>query len=266
MAELAFDTSGPTGSVAVAKGGSVLARAVLREQGAHAASLVPAIQAVLAEAGIERGRLEGIVVGEGPGSFTGVRVAAATAKGLAHALGLPVRAVSSLAAAAFAAEVGPVRYALFDARAERVYGGCWGVGSDHVEELVAPHAGELRDVLAGEVPGGAVFVGDGAEKHRAAIEGAGFPVAEPDAVRTLADGLLDYVGRVDVEPVDDHLRLGALVRAGVQRGTPLVGVTDTGDAADEVTIRPLRRKTSTPSWRSRKRPSPPRGGPRPSRA
>ena len=200
---LAFDTSGPVGSVAVAQGAEVLARGVMTRQAGHAALLIPTIDDVLEDAGVDRDEVALVVVGEGPGSFTGVRVAAATAKGLGRALGVPVRAVSSLAAAAFAADAGPIRYALFDARAERVYGACWGVGSDHCEELVSPLAGELRDLLADDVPPGAVFVGDAARKHRALIEAAGYPVVEPDRERPYADGLVAFAARVVGGPVDD---------------------------------------------------------------
>jgi tRNA threonylcarbamoyladenosine biosynthesis protein TsaB len=200
---LAFDTSGPVGSVAVALGAEVLARDVMTRQAGHASRLVPTIDDVLEEAGVDREEIGLIVVGEGPGSFTGVRVAAATAKGLGRALGTPVRAVSSLAAAAFAADAGPIRYALFDARAERVYAACWGVGSDHCEELIAPTAGELRDVLADAVPPGAVFVGDAAQKHRALIEGAGRSVVDPDHERPIADGLIAFTHRVPGSPVAD---------------------------------------------------------------
>ena len=87
---LAFDTSSAVGSVAVGQEGVVLAHAELEEQRKHASALVPAIRTVLLEAGIDKSELDGIVVGEGPGSFTGVRVSAATAKGMAHALGLPL--------------------------------------------------------------------------------------------------------------------------------------------------------------------------------
>jgi hypothetical protein len=61
-----------------------------------------------------------------------------------------------------------------------------------VQELVAPHGGTLRDALAGDVPAGAVFLGDAADRHRAAIEAAGFPVASGPA-ETLAVGLLRYL-------------------------------------------------------------------------
>ena len=197
-AYLAFDTSGACGSVAVGSsadrsGLHITARVFIEERLEQAARLVPAIDEALRAAGVPRTSLAGVVVGEGPGSFTGVRVAAATAKGLAHALEVPLWAISSLAAAALAHDAGPVRYVLFDARGDRVYGACYGVGSARVQELVPPHPGTLRDALAGDVPAGAVFVGDGARRHRAAIEGAGYRVDPGAGARTLAEGLLDWL-------------------------------------------------------------------------
>jgi tRNA threonylcarbamoyladenosine biosynthesis protein TsaB len=202
---LAFDTSGPIGSVAVSHEGEVLARGILNRQAGHASGLVPMIDEVLEDAGVDLAEVTGLAVGEGPGSFTGVRVAAATAKGLSRALDTPIWAISSLAAAAMAVDEGAIRYALFDARSERVYGACFGVGGARVETLVEPHAGELRDVLDGDVPGGAYFVGDAAEKHRAAIEGAGFPVLSPGVDVSLADGLLRYLRArpADLAAVED---------------------------------------------------------------
>jgi tRNA threonylcarbamoyladenosine biosynthesis protein TsaB len=194
------------GWLAVGAGGQLhlRARVVIEQRLEQAARLVPAIDEALLAADIARTQLAGLVVGEGPGSFTGVRVAAATAKGLAHSLDLPIWAVSSLAASALAHDVGTVRYALFDARADRVYGACYGVGSSHVQELVAPHPGTLREALAGDVPAGAVFVGDGALRHRAAIEGAGYAVAPPAGGHSLAEGLLAYLAhRPEAAPVAD---------------------------------------------------------------
>jgi tRNA threonylcarbamoyladenosine biosynthesis protein TsaB len=200
---LALDTSGPHGSVAVGHGSEVIARSTVAEPREHASRLVPTIEGVLREASLPLERIGGVVVGEGPGSFTGVRVAAATAKGLVHALGIPLWAVSSLTAAALAAEgMGSVRYVLFDARGDRVYGACYGVGSAGVEELVAPHGGTLRDALD-DVPAGAVFTGDGSERHRALIEAAGFPV-EPAREDSLAVGLLRYLDlHRQMPPVED---------------------------------------------------------------
>ena len=144
------------------------------EASAHRASntqLLPRIDALLAEQGVARGELACIVVGRGPGSFTGVRIAMATAKGVASALGVGLVGVSSLDAVAWNAqaagvrgplavvadamrkEVYPVRYQLTDEDACRL-------GADRVvkaeaaaAELVAhatetPHAAVTGDALA----------------------------------------------------------------------------------------------------------------------
>ena len=73
----------------------------------HGETLLPAIGRFLGEQNIRRSRLTGIVVGTGPGAFTGLRVGLATAKGLAHGLGIPIVGVSTgqaLIAAARAAQ------------------------------------------------------------------------------------------------------------------------------------------------------------------
>jgi tRNA threonylcarbamoyladenosine biosynthesis protein TsaB len=186
---LAFDTSGPSGSVAVGSGTSVLAALSLEVRQEHASRLVPTIDAVLSEAGLAVSGLGGIVVGEGPGSFTGVRVAAATAKGLAHALGLPLFAFPSLAGAALAEDAGDLRYVLFDARGDRVYGACYRVVEASVETVIEPHGGTLSEALRADAAGRATFVGDGARRHREVIERAGFAVG-PGPSRSLAEGLL----------------------------------------------------------------------------
>lgn len=195
---VAFDTSGAYGSVAVAIGDTLRAGTILPDRAEHASKLLPAIHDVLREAGLEIGDVAGIVVGEGPGSFTGVRVAAATAKGLSGSAGIPLRPVSSLAAAALVAVGdGPssspatgTRYALFDARGDRVYGACYRVGEQALEELVPPHAGRIGDVIGGDVPRGTVFTGDGASRHRPLLEDAGYRVVTEASALPLAPGLL----------------------------------------------------------------------------
>lgn len=208
---LALDTSADTGHVAVARAGRVLARAELARKGAQAATLVPVIGTVLAEAGVDRRELDGVVVGEGPGSFTGVRVAAATAKGVARALGIPLWGVPSVAAAALSddgvdATVAPVRYVLFDARGDRVYGACYRVDPDthRLETLVAPHGGELGQVLERDLPAGAVFTGDAAVRHRAVIEATGHTVVGPPLGLPTADALVAWMtAHPEAEPIGD---------------------------------------------------------------
>ena len=193
---LGLETSRRVGSVAVARGNGVLAREVLEATRGHAAMAVPAIHRVLESGGVRARDLAGLIVGEGPGSFTGVRVAAATAKGMAYALDCPLWTFSSLTAAALPSctkGARGVHYVLFDARGDRLYAACYGVGSKGVEELVAPHFVHLREALAGDVPPAAVFMGDGATRHRAAIEGAGFAVAPPSHGVPSADALVSLL-------------------------------------------------------------------------
>jgi tRNA threonylcarbamoyl adenosine modification protein YeaZ len=222
-----MDTSTTLGTVAVAHGRDVLARAELGEQRTHASGLVPAIAEVLQEAGVDRDELAGVVVGAGPGSFTGVRVAAATAKGLAHALGIPMYAFSSLAAgaasvdAAYVASTGlrgaagrvptvsdvrrsAARYILFDARGDRLYAGCYMPTAGGFDTLVEPHATTIGELLSGDVPL-AVFGGDGTDRHLNEIRGAGFAVLPPGFGMPTADGLLRLIAaQPDIEPIADR--------------------------------------------------------------
>ena len=71
----------------------------------HGEMLLPSISRLLGEQNLRRARLSGIVVGTGPGAFTGLRVGIATAKGLAHGLGLPIAGIST-AEAILSAAVG----------------------------------------------------------------------------------------------------------------------------------------------------------------
>jgi tRNA threonylcarbamoyladenosine biosynthesis protein TsaB len=91
------------------------------------ARLLPAVDALLREAGVALAELSGFAVSIGPGSFTGLRVGLATVKGLAFASGLPVAAVPTLAALALAAADGraPVA-AILDARRGEVYAAAFG--------------------------------------------------------------------------------------------------------------------------------------------
>jgi tRNA threonylcarbamoyladenosine biosynthesis protein TsaB len=101
MILLAIETSTEAAGAALWRDSDILAEALVRDQRGLAARLAPAIDSLLADAGIGVDDLSGISVDRGPGSFTGLRVGIATAKMLAHARGLPVVGVSSLEASAW---------------------------------------------------------------------------------------------------------------------------------------------------------------------
>lgn len=168
---LALDSSTSHGSAAVGEGGRVRAEVSFDRHGGHSAVLLPAIDQALALAGAGREEVEGVVVGGGPGSFTGVRIAAATGKGIAAALEVPMYAYSGLLAAAVGGwGAGIPVCALFDARRRDVYAACYRFGEQGVEVRMPPTAltvDELLDRLseAGDI----LFLGEGAELHRAEL-------------------------------------------------------------------------------------------------
>jgi tRNA threonylcarbamoyl adenosine modification protein YeaZ len=99
-AVLAFDTSGPfCAACLLLPDGRALLREETMEKG-QAERLLPLLQALLSEAGLGWGDLSRLAVGTGPGNFTGVRIAVATARGLALGLGIPAIGVTALEAAA----------------------------------------------------------------------------------------------------------------------------------------------------------------------
>jgi tRNA threonylcarbamoyladenosine biosynthesis protein TsaB len=132
---------------------------------------------------LARADIRGIVVGAGPGSFTGVRVAAATARGLAAGLAVPLYAFSSLACLALDAASGGVVCSVFDARRGEVYAGCYerAGNTDRLDTLLEPeamHADELRTRTSAM---NAAYIGDGARRYADALGIAPPPAAFPRA-------------------------------------------------------------------------------------
>ncbi|PYT11795.1 MAG: tRNA (adenosine(37)-N6)-threonylcarbamoyltransferase complex dimerization subunit type 1 TsaB [Acidobacteria bacterium] len=103
---LGIDTATSPGSTALACPGEVIARARLDERGWHARDLLSRVDSMLAGAGVALQDLSGIAVTVGPGSFTGVRIGMATAKGLAYSLNVGLGGLSTLEALARAVLVG----------------------------------------------------------------------------------------------------------------------------------------------------------------
>ena len=125
MKLLAFDTSTELLSIAVARDAQ-LWRHEGRGGAAASATLIPAIQQLLAQAGLRVGELDAIVFGHGPGSFTGLRTACSVAQGLAFGAGVSVLGVDTLLAVAETAreQDGCTEVlAVIDARMDEVYAG-----------------------------------------------------------------------------------------------------------------------------------------------
>ncbi|MGH8183030.1 MAG: tRNA (adenosine(37)-N6)-threonylcarbamoyltransferase complex dimerization subunit type 1 TsaB [Rhodanobacteraceae bacterium] len=125
---LAIETSTEACSVALLHGDSLIDRSEWAPR-RHAELVLPMAEELLAEAGITRKQLDAIAVGQGPGAFTGVRLAISVAQGLALALDIPVVPVSSLAALAMQApDNGAMVLAVIDARRAEIYAGTFRFG------------------------------------------------------------------------------------------------------------------------------------------
>lgn len=172
MTMLALETSTRLGSVAVGAEGRVLAESVLSVQATYSETVLDEAARLLDRAGVRAAELEGVVVGAGPGSFTGVRIAASLAKGLCFANDLPLYAYSSLRGVA--ASVGNRRVCvLFDARRQEVYAAAFAEGAAAGSSL-GPVVAPVEELLVGLDPLSEwVFAGDGAVLHRRLIEDRG---------------------------------------------------------------------------------------------
>jgi len=162
---LALDTATDIATACVAADGVVLAEGALGPERYAAQRILELADELLAEARTRLDELDAVVVGTGPGSFTGLRIGIAAARGLGLALGVPVAGVSTLDA--LRAGAGPHGYAVIDARRGEVFA----AGPDLGPAVLRPAD------LADRLPAGALAVGDGALRYADVLDGAQVPPA-----------------------------------------------------------------------------------------
>ncbi len=145
MITLALDTATPAPSLAVLSDGATLAERLLDPAQGAGRRVVEEIHRLLTDAGVGVRDLGGIVVGVGPGGFTGLRIGIATALGLGQALGVPVRGVASIEALALgivvAAPAGAIVVPVIDAKRQEVFAAAYrGDGAGGLQTVIEPHA------------------------------------------------------------------------------------------------------------------------------
>lgn len=146
---LALETATDRASIALGTG---LVEALERDiVGArrHAAELLPAIDSLLTEAGVTLADVSGLVLSDGPGSFTGLRVGASVVKALAHARGLPLwTAPSLLVRAAGVARPGDTVLAVSNALRGEVYAAAYRFDAEAIRQLLPPSVYRPDDLVA----------------------------------------------------------------------------------------------------------------------
>jgi tRNA threonylcarbamoyladenosine biosynthesis protein TsaB len=226
MKILAFDTATRATTVALDLGGGDGLEArddpAPGERPRHAATLLPLADRLLERAGIELAAVELIAVGLGPGTFTGLRIGIATARGLAQALSIPIVGVSTLQSLALSTRaraaggepdvVAPV----LDARRGEVFAAAWPVANveDSGAALLEP-AAIAPEMLADRLSGlgrSILAIGEGAIEFRVQLErsGAAIPDDRAEIHRVTAVGHCQLARRLEPRPADrivpDYLR------------------------------------------------------------
>ncbi len=193
---LAIDTATDQASVALEITGSEPLEENISGARRHAAALLPMIQSLLRRAGASLGDVSGIVLSDGPGSFTGLRVGASTAKALVYARGLPLWvAPSLLVRAAGVARNDSVVLAVASALRGEVYAAAYRFFADRIHTELIPSVRRPQDLMNGSLKP-AVVVGEAPDDILAVFESwVGRPVIGPPVGSPHAARLLGLVGQ-----------------------------------------------------------------------
>lgn len=206
----AFDTSSKALTLAILEDETLLAQMTLNIKKNHSITLMPAIDFLMNSLDMKPTDLERIVVAQGPGSYTGLRMAVATAKTLAHTLKIELVGVSSLLALV-PEQVEGLVIPVMDARRNNVYAGFYQSGQSVRPEAHLPLAEVLE--IAGVADQPVTFVGETAvfaEQIEAALPGVSVQPTLPDAAaigrlgldlpaQSIHDFVPNYLKRVEAE-------------------------------------------------------------------
>lgn len=176
MLTLVIDSASNVGTVGLVEGDRVIVERRWTLSGTYSLELLETIEAVLAEAGVTRSNLEGIVVDVGPGGYGSLRAGVATAQGLALGLDIPLAGVGRL-------ELDAVPHLLGDGSVVAVHdagssGLAWAVyergdwPAEPPRQVVGPRLSAPADLVA-EVPSAALWCGELTEALRAALDESG---------------------------------------------------------------------------------------------
>lgn len=172
MKLLALDSSGLVASVAIVAETGVLAEYTVNYKKTHSQTLLPMLNEIVQMIGIELSEVDGIAIAAGPGSFTGLRIGSATAKGLGLALKKPIIPVPTMDGMAYNLYgTADLICPLMDARRNQVYTGLYEFKEDEfsiVEEQMAVEIDEIVKVI-NKMGRSVIFLGDGADVYASKI-------------------------------------------------------------------------------------------------
>ena len=234
MRILSLETSAKACSAAVTEDGVLLASAFQCSGLTHSRTLMPMVEGMLKNADMTLSSCDAVAVAVGPGSFTGIRIGVAAAKGLAFGADLPVIGVSTLEAMAMGlAWWDGLVICAMDARRQQVYNALFRAERGCLTRLTPDRAIALEE-LAAEIKNDEnekIIVGDGAQLCYTYLSEQGIPcrMAPPSLVMQHAVGVAQTAGEMAArgetvsahELVPVYLRLSQAERERLAKGLPI---------------------------------------------
>ena len=173
MKILGIDSSGLVASAAIADEKNIIAEFTVNNKQTHSQTLLPMIEKVVDMSGIELEQIDAIAIAAGPGSFTGLRIGSATAKGIGLALMKPVVSVPTLEGLAYRVSVfDGIICPIMDARRNQVYTGIYKMDKGNLVCLSEQKAVDIHEIMEEleKYDEKVIFLGDGVEVQRETIE------------------------------------------------------------------------------------------------
>lgn len=169
---LAIESSGNVASVAVLAQGKIISELSINNKKTHSTTLVPMIDQMVKLCELNLNDFDAIAATRGPGSFTGLRIGAATVKGLGLALNLPVIPVSTLECLAMNVfESDKIICPLMDARRNQVYTAAYEVKEGRLQEVLKEEPMDIKDLMEQlmQLTKDVLFLGDGVAVYQTTI-------------------------------------------------------------------------------------------------
>ena len=173
MKILGIDSSGLVASAAIADEKNIIAEFTVNNKQTHSQTLLPMVEKVVDMSGIELEQIDAIAIAAGPGSFTGLRIGSATAKGIGLALKKPVVSVPTLEGLAYRVSVFEgIICPIMDARRNQVYTGIYKMDKGNLVCLSEQKAVDIHEIMEEleKYDEKVIFLGDGVEVQRETIE------------------------------------------------------------------------------------------------
>lgn len=231
MRILALDSSGLVASVAVVEDQNLLAEYTVNYKKTHSQTLLPMLNAIAGMIELDLQTIDAIAVAAGPGSFTGLRIGAATAKGLGLALDKPLIHIPTVDALAFNLyDTDKIICPIMDARRNQVYTGIYRFCKHQLETIQKQTAVDIQEIIGqlNEIKEEVIFLGDGVSVYQEVIkEHMGVPYsfapAHVNKQRAGAVGALAeiYYSQSKIQTAAEHqpdyLRISQAERERVQK-------------------------------------------------